>query len=171
MDRIETTAPRGTHKKEAFHQAAEEGVYAFRFAVPNIEVPEGGDIQVKLAETDGLRLLIQVVRNGGENSLHYHPNKDTIYMALKGRVRFYGVGDKVLGEIGPMDGLLLPENARYWFENIDGEEAWLLQAAGYPKGVAASKRVDCGPRRGEGLSIKVGPVPIRVANQGVEDHG
>src|SRR3546814_5413424 len=66
---------------------------------------------------------------------------DLIYMVLKGKVAFYGPDDKVIGEYGPHEGLLLPENSRYWFGAIGDEEAWLLQIAGYPKGAEMSKRI------------------------------
>jgi hypothetical protein len=80
---------------------------------------------------------------------------DLIYMVLKGRIRFYGPEDKVLGEYGELEGILLPENSRYWFESVGDEEAYLLQIAGYPKGINAFKRIAVAPPKhadgGEGV--------------------
>lgn len=138
---------RGAEKKEAFHRAAEAGVHSFSFDTTGIELPDMGKVHVKLAGTDSCRASVQILRNGGDNNLHYHPNMDLIYMVLKGRVRFYGPNEAVLGEYGPHEGLLLPENARYWFKSVGADDAWLLQIAGYPKGAAASKRIPCEPRK------------------------
>jgi mannose-6-phosphate isomerase-like protein (cupin superfamily) len=48
-------------------------------------------------------------------------------MVLKGRARFYGDGDKLLGDLGPHEGILLPRNFRYWFESASPEPLELLQ--------------------------------------------
>lgn len=133
---------RGAAKKEAFHQAAEAAMHSFAFHRPEIDfASEKKKIHVRLAGTNSCRASIQILRQGGENNLHYHPNMDLIYMVLKGRIRFYGPEDKLLGDYGPMEGILLPENARYWFESVGEEEAHLLQIAGFPKGMDAPKRI------------------------------
>jgi len=137
----------GEAKKEAFHLKAEEGVTSFAFVRPDVAIPHGKKLHVKLAGTDSCRASIQVLNQGGENNLHYHPNMDLMYMVLKGRVRFYGPGNKIIGEYGVHEGLLLPENSRYWFESIGEEEAYLLQIAGYPKGAKMSKRVPVEPAK------------------------
>ncbi len=146
----------GAAKKEAFHQAAEALIHNFSFAAPDIDFPnEKKKIHVKLAGTNTVRASVQVLHQGGENNLHYHPNMDLIYMVLKGRIRFYGPGDKVLGEYGAQEGLLLPKNCRYWFESVGEEEAHLLQIAGFPKGINAFKRIPIDPPKqgdtGEGV--------------------
>lgn len=147
---------RGAEKKEAFHQAAEALIESFAFSPPDIEFPkEKKKVHVKLAGTNNVRASVQILREGGENNLHYHPNMDLIYMTLKGRIRFYGPGDKVIGEYGPLEGVLLPENSRYWFESVGTEEAHLLQIAGFPKGIGALKRIALEPPKqadgGEGV--------------------
>jgi hypothetical protein len=131
----------GAEKKEAFHEQAEAGIASFGFERPDVEIPHGKKLHVKLAGTDSCRASIQVLNQGGENNLHYHPNMDLIYMVLKGCVRFYGPDNKVLGEYGVHEGILLPENCRYWFESVGEEEAHLLQIAGYPRGAKMSKRI------------------------------
>jgi mannose-6-phosphate isomerase-like protein (cupin superfamily) len=150
-----TDALRGAEKKEAFHQAAEAGIHSFKLEVPDIDA-QGRKIHIKLAGTDSCRAAVQVLRNGGENNLHYHPNLDLIYMVLKGRVRFYGPQEKLLGDFGPNEGILLPENSRYWFGSVGDEEAWLLQIAGFPKGAKAIRRVDLDPPKGDVGGVWVG---------------
>ena len=146
---VKSEGLRGAEKKEAFHEAAEAGIHSFKLEVPALDT-QGKKIHIKLAGTDSCRASVQVLRNGGENNLHYHPNLDLIYMVLKGRVRFYGPEDKDLGDFGPNEGILLPENSRYWFGSVGDEEAWLLQIAGYPKGAKAIKRVNVTPPK-EGI--------------------
>jgi quercetin dioxygenase-like cupin family protein len=137
----------GEAKKEAFHQAAESGVLSFGFARPEVDIPHGKKLHVKLAGTDSCRASVQILNEGGENNLHYHPNMDLMYMVLKGRVRFYGPGDKLLGEYGVHEGILLPENSRYRFASVGTEEAHLLQIAGYPRGAKMSKRIPVEPAK------------------------
>ena len=143
---------RGAEKKEAFFQAAEALIQSFAFDAPNIEFPnEKKKVHVKLAGTNNVRASIQILREGGENNLHYHPNMDLIYMVLKGTIRFYGPEDKVIGEYGPLQGVLLPENSRYWFESVGTEEAHLLQIAGFPMGVTGMKRIPLeAPKQADG---------------------
>lgn len=135
----------GAAKKEAFHLAAEAMIKSFAFQRPEGELEPGRKMHIKLAGTDTCRAQVQILKKGGENNLHYHPNMDLIYMVLKGKVTFYGPGDKVFGTYGPFEGLLLPENARYWFGSEGEEEAYLLQIAGYPRGAKMSRRVNAEP--------------------------
>ena len=146
----------GEAKKEAFHLKAEEGIENFAFVRPDVSIPHGKKLHVKLAGTDSCRASVQVLNQGGENNLHYHPNMDLIYMVLKGRVRFYGPDKKVLGEYGVHEGILLPENSRYWFESVGEEEAHLLQVAGYPKGMKMSKRVPVEPAKADKGGMWIG---------------
>lgn len=132
------TAIRGKAKKEAFHRDAEARVKTFKF--------DAGDPSIKsvsLAAMPSCQARIQVLRKGTKKrGLHYHPNQDQVYMVLKGRIRLYGPDDKPAGELGPMEGVAYPENARYWMENIGDEETWLMHFSAYPKGVKAARVVD-----------------------------
>src|SRR5262245_36494546 len=114
----------------AIHEQAEANVKTFAFRRPDVPLPDGRKLHVKLAGTDSCRASVQVLNRGGENNLHFHPNMDLIYMVLKGRVAFYGPGDKLVGELGVHEGVMLPEYTRYWFKSVGDEEAHLLQIAG-----------------------------------------
>lgn len=107
---------------------------------------------VRLARTDRMFAGVQVVRKGGENNLHSHPNMDGFWMVLKGRVRFYGEGDAVLGEFGLMEGMLIPRGFKYWFEVVGEEELELLQFEAFakslpPEGDHSGERVNHAPLR------------------------
>ena len=82
---------------------------------------------VKLARTDRMMAYVQVLSSGGENNLHSHGHLDGFWMVLKGRARFYGEGDKLLADLGPHEGILLPRNFKYWFESSSSEPLELLQ--------------------------------------------
>jgi mannose-6-phosphate isomerase-like protein (cupin superfamily) len=150
---------RGAEKKEAFFQAAEEKVHAFSFAVPDVEAPNGR-INCYLANTGSCSSTILVLREGYKASHHYHPNQDGIWVVLKGRLRFFGGKDEeVIGEFGPYEGVMQPENSRYGFEVVGKEEAWLMQIAGYPKGKEMAKRI---PTNGQ-MPAREGGVRVQMA--------
>lgn len=96
----------------------------FKYAKPQIDKARH---LYKLPCTDRMIPHIQVVRKGGENNLHSHVHLDGFYFVLKGRVRFNGPNDTVIGELGPMEGVVVPRNSQYWFESIGTEDLELLQ--------------------------------------------
>ena len=120
---------------------AEKGISSFAFDRPDVDIPVGKKLHVKLGANASSRASVQILNKGGENNLHYHANMDLMYMVLKGKVRFYGEGDRLLGEYAPFQGVTLPQYSRYWFESAGDDEAWLLQIAGYPSGAEQSKRI------------------------------
>ena len=104
---------------------------------------------VRLARTDTLRCNVQIVKkNGGENNMHYHSNGDSFWMVLKGRVRFYGPGDVVTGEYGPMEGVCTPAYSRYWFENCGDDVLEILYISGLTNAkIGVSERIDLEAQR------------------------
>lgn len=117
------------------------GLRPFRFTKP--EGPAKKKI-VKLARTDRMIAMMQVLKSGGENNLHSHDNLDGFWFVLKGRVRFYGDDDVVVGDFGPYEGVLIPRTVPYWFESVGDEEAELLQVEAFniPIGTAAELAAD-----------------------------
>ena len=112
------------------HEAAEATVKSFHYEKPSgVNSAKG---RVNLGKADIVRGVVQIVKkNGGENNLHYHTNAASFWMVLKGRVRFYGPDDVVIGEFGPMEGTITPRFSRYWFENIGDEDLEILQVAAF----------------------------------------
>lgn len=132
---------------EARVREAEKELVTFSYSRPD----EFGKTKalVRLGRGGSVRGVVQLVKkNGGENNLHYHTNADSLWMVLKGRVRFYGVGDKVLGEFGPHEGLITPRYFRYWFENCGEGDLELLQIGAFvsPE-TQSSGRTDCTPQK------------------------
>jgi mannose-6-phosphate isomerase-like protein (cupin superfamily) len=132
---------------EARHRAAEENWATFSYAKP--DGVSAGKGMVALGRKDIVRGVVQVVKkHGGENNLHYHTNTSSFWMVLKGRVRFYGPDDVVIGEFGPMEGTITPRYSRYWFENIGDEDLEILQVAAFSSEKAEkSGRTDVSAQR------------------------
>ncbi|HWG04435.1 MAG TPA: cupin domain-containing protein [Beijerinckiaceae bacterium] len=116
---------------EALHERAEAMMTGYSYHRPDLANSKG---IVRLAKTDLLRCSVQVVKkDGGENNLHYHTNGDSFWMVLKGKVRFYGPEDRLLGEFGPQEGICTPAYGRYWFENAGDDILELLHVSGLSK--------------------------------------
>ncbi len=129
------------------HDEAEALVTTFRYAKPDgIAAGKG---RVNLAQSSHMRGVVQIVKkDGGENNLHYHTNSDSLWLVLKGRIRFYGPDDRVIGEFGPNEGTISPAYSRYWFENAGEGDAELLQVmALHNVAEKTSGRTDVSPQR------------------------
>ena len=114
-------------QKEAWHQAAESQVHTFRYDAP---VPNGRPKQLAwLVRRPAMHVAVQRVYEGGENNLHYHTNVETIWWVLKGKCKFYGPGDVLIGEFNANEGVVTPRYSRYWFENGGDEDLELIQIA------------------------------------------
>jgi mannose-6-phosphate isomerase-like protein (cupin superfamily) len=127
-------------EKEAFHAEAEARVKTFKYEKPQ---PTGKPKDIQWMVQSGLiKQLVQVVRDGGENNLHYHTNSETTWMVLSGSVRFYGPGDTVIAELGPNEGILLPGGARYWFEKVGEGDLELLQTIAVERSSGSDQRIN-----------------------------
>jgi mannose-6-phosphate isomerase-like protein (cupin superfamily) len=111
------------------------------------EDQDGGKAMVRLCQSDLIRGVVQVVKKGeGDNNLHSHTGMDTVWFVLKGRVKFYGENDAVMGEFGPGEGILMPRNNAYWFAAEGDEDLELLQVAAFDRDVK-NERVDFEPQK------------------------
>ena len=141
-------------------EAAEKEIKSFSY-----KKPEGigtAKARIELGRAGNIRGIVQTVKEGGENNLHYHTDADSLWMVLKGRVRFYGVGDKLLGEYGPQEGLITPAYSRYWFESCSDEELELLQIGAFSApDQKSSGRTDCEAQR-----FDIGSTERYVASDG-----
>jgi mannose-6-phosphate isomerase-like protein (cupin superfamily) len=77
-----------------------------------------------------MHALMRIVREGGESNPHYHINSDPTRIVLKGRVKFCDVAAVSIGEFEPGERVLMPGEARYWFEQTGEEVLELLQMVG-----------------------------------------
>ena len=119
-------AAMSSEEKEAHHRESEAKIESFSYKKPAAELGRVKQI-ANLVRGDLVRLNVQIVKEGGENNLHYHTGGDNCWMVLKGGARFYGVGDQLIGEFGPNEGLMIPGGSRYWFEKMGDEDLEILQ--------------------------------------------
>ena len=147
MSNAEMLGKPASPELEKLHVEAEQKVAPYSYSKP--EGVASGKGRVQLVKTDRLNGVVQIVKkNGGENNLHYHTNSDSMWMVLKGRARFYGPDDEVIGEFGPHEGTVTPAYSRYWFENVgDGELELLQVSALHDRKTKGSGRTDVTPQR------------------------
>lgn len=108
---------------------------------------DGGKAIVRLAQSDLIRGVVQVVKKGeGDNNMHIHTGMDGFWMVLKGRVKFYGPEDVVIGEFGPGEGILMPRGNAYWFAAEGDEDLEILQVVSYDRDVK-NERIDINPQK------------------------
>jgi mannose-6-phosphate isomerase-like protein (cupin superfamily) len=82
-----------------------------------------------VCNSDLMRVIVQVVKKGGENNLHSHTGEDAFWLVIKGAVKFYGKGDKVIGELKQNEGILIPRGFNYWFESSSDEPLEILRVS------------------------------------------
>ncbi|MEH6551788.1 MAG: hypothetical protein V7744_17570 [Pseudomonadales bacterium] len=99
---------------------------SFSYKKPT-EGRQGKKEVVKLCQSPTMRGSVHVIREGGGEHLHSHKSVDGFWMVVSGRVAFYGDGDIFYGEFGPMEGIMMPRNNRYWFESIGEGDAEIIQ--------------------------------------------
>ena len=106
---------------------------AFRYKRPDL-----GDRPraiTRLCMGDILCGLVQEIKKGGETTLHSHTGMDGFYMVMSGRARFWGENETLIGEFGPMEGVYIPRDTKYWFESAggDAEPLQLLQIEAFTR--------------------------------------
>jgi mannose-6-phosphate isomerase-like protein (cupin superfamily) len=114
-----------------------------KYSTPVLNRPKG---IVPLCRSDILTAAVQVIKKGGENNLHSHAGMDGFWFVLKGKARFYGERDVLLGEFGPMEGVFIPRGVSYWFESAGEEMLELLQVEAFARGIR-NVRTDVEPKK------------------------
>jgi len=119
----------------------EKETKVFRYQSPEFE---GVKKSTLVCSSDLMRVMVQEVREGGENNLHSHTGEDAFWFVIKGVVKFYGEGDKVLGEFGQNEGILIPRGFNYWFESASDEPLEILRVSARDQSIQ-NKRVSYAP--------------------------
>ena len=92
----------------------------FRYVRPDLEKKPRAI--TRLCMGDIMCGLVQEIKKGGETTLHSHSGMDGFYMVMAGKARFWGEDENVIGEFGPMEGVYIPRDTKYWFESASEEE-------------------------------------------------
>ena len=115
----------------------------FRHQTPEFE---GVKKTWQVCNSDLMKVQVQVVKSGGENNLHTHTGEDAFWYVISGAVKFYGEGDKVIGEYQKGEGILVPRGFKYWFESASSDPLEILRVTAKDQSVD-NKRVDLSPQK------------------------
>jgi mannose-6-phosphate isomerase-like protein (cupin superfamily) len=115
----------------------------FRHQTPEFE---GVKKTWQVCNSDLMKVQVQVVKNGGENNLHTHTGEDAFWYVISGAVKFYGEGDKVIGEYKKGEGILVPRGFKYWFESASSDTLEILRVTAKDQNID-NKRVDLSPQK------------------------
>jgi mannose-6-phosphate isomerase-like protein (cupin superfamily) len=115
----------------------------FRYQTPDFE---GVKKTLQVCNSDLMKVQVQVVKNGGENNLHTHTGEDAFWYVISGAVKFYGEGDKLVGEYKKGEGILVPRGYKYWFESASTEPLEVLRVTAKDQNID-NKRVDLSPQK------------------------
>ena len=102
------------------------GITVSRYAGPDIATAPSrgkwsGGLHLRAGHLSAGAMVIS--KHGGENNLHAHPDTDSIWIVISGKVRFHGMNDTLVAELGPVEGVSIPKGVPYWFENTEEEDA------------------------------------------------
>ena len=110
----------------------------FRYQTPQFE---GVKKTLQVCSSDLMKVQVQVVKDGGENNLHTHTGDDAFWYVISGAVKFYGEGDRLVGEYKKGEGILIPRGYKYWFESAAPEPLEILRVTAKDQNVE-NQRVD-----------------------------
>ena len=110
----------------------------FRYQTPQFE---GVKKTLQVCSSDLMKVQVQVVKDGGENNLHTHTGDDAFWYVISGAVKFYGEGDRLVGEYKKGEGILIPRGYKYWFESAAPEPLEILRVTAKDQKVE-NQRVD-----------------------------
>jgi mannose-6-phosphate isomerase-like protein (cupin superfamily) len=113
----------------------------FKYQTPEFD---GVKKSMIVCNSDLMKVMVQVVKNGGENNLHSHTGDDAFWYVMNGTVKFYGEGDKLVGEFKKGEGILIPRGFQYWFESSASEPLEILRVTAKDQSVE-NKRLNHEP--------------------------
>ena len=73
-----------------------------------------------------MKVQVQVVKEWRREITGYPYREDAFWYVVSGAARFYGEGDKVIGEYQKGEGALAPRGFKYWFESASSETLEVL---------------------------------------------
>jgi len=82
---------------------------------------------VSFGRTDSMMVFMQVLLRSGETSLHAHPNTDSFWWVVRGKVAFYTTDHELLAELEREQGVLLPRDYPYYFCAVGEDHLEILQ--------------------------------------------
>jgi mannose-6-phosphate isomerase-like protein (cupin superfamily) len=102
---------------------------ATTFSVRDAPLLSEGQTMTLLAEASDLKIHLKVHAPGwnGELVQHHHPNEDHMFFVLAGEATFKDERGE-LTRVGPLQGIMLPKQVVYSFENTGQDNLVILRA-------------------------------------------
>ncbi len=126
--------------EENIARQPKEQPFKFGYVAPDPESYKRG--MISLVRSDILIGAVQFFKKGGgERNLHSHDALDGFWFVLSGKARFYGNDNSIIGDIGAHEGVFIPRNAPYWFEQIGDEPLQILQIEAVDTSVPNKARI------------------------------
>jgi len=102
---------------------------ASKFSVRDAPLLSEGQTMTLLAEASDLKIHLKVHAPGwnGELVQHHHPTEDHMFFVLAGEATFKDDQGE-LTRVGPMEGIMLPKQVVYSFENSGQQNLVILRA-------------------------------------------
>ena len=105
-----------------------EPMTAFNYAA--LQLDEGRPKKLRFLHKGSLlQVEMQLVGPGGETNLHAHTGQEETWIVLSGKARFHGREPGETWEIGPFDGVFIPQGTPYWFESVGDEPLEILRVS------------------------------------------
>lgn len=89
-------------------------------------LPEKGNTDTILAATKHSWVVIKTYAEGGENSLHAHPNDEHTFVVLQGKAEFIGPKEE-RQTAEKYEGVIMPAGTFYRFESVGDEPLVMLR--------------------------------------------
>ncbi|MBM3598210.1 MAG: cupin domain-containing protein [Alphaproteobacteria bacterium] len=129
-----------------------------------VQLPTQGRVDLPLASTEGMTIVLKAYAGGGENALHAHQHEDHAFVVLQGSATFYGPEDRVIAELTRYQGILIPKGALYRFHAHESESLVMLRIGALDAGTfLRSQRVNEKGGKQDGFSKENKEVPVLYA--------
>ena len=105
------------------------------------------EFRYQTPQFEGVKKTLQVCNSDlMKVQVHTHTGDDAFWYVINGAAKFYGEGDKLIGEYKKGEGILVPRGFKYWFESSSSEALEVLRVTAKDQNVE-NKRVDLSPQK------------------------
>ena len=130
-------------------------------------LPDTGRVDIPIAATDRLNLVLKAYASGGENTVHAHTAEDHAFVILQGEATFFGRPGDPTATIRKHEGILIPNGVFYKFKAGEGEQLVLLRVSAVLPGTSLDEddTIDLKGRPLDSYSKQNHEVPITYSGR------
>src|SRR5215475_5577426 len=130
-------------------------------------LPDTGRVDIPIAATDRLNLVLKAYASGGENAVHAHTAEDHAFVVLQGEATFFGRPGDPTVTIRKHEGILIPNGVFYKFKAGEGEQLVLLRVSAVLPGTSLDEddTIDLKGRPLDSYSKRNHEVPITYSGR------